>query len=293
MGPGITLVAIVTALLACGGRPPAIRDKPGKSERKATSAFQRSDDFEPVAFGVEVIGEGRPIIFIPGLGCPGEVWTETVERLGEGFESHVLTLSGFAGREAIDEPLSQAVRRDLTRYIRSRKLDHPVIVGHSMGGFIAFWIASYHPTLVGPVIIVDASPALSGDLDSAKYVRDIYKNASDEYFAARIRDKFMGMTRRPAKMKPIIDMIVKSDRRTIGEAVFEMITTDLRPQVKDIQAPVLVIAASGGYRHKIKKQIEPIPDVEMIVLPNTGHFVMWDAPEAFQAAVARFLEDHD
>jgi N-formylmaleamate deformylase len=286
---GWPVVAMLVTLAACGGGGKAVRDD---AEPEATDPFRRGEDFEPVAFGVEVTGEGRPIIFIPGLGCPGEVWTETVARLGDDYQAHVLTLSGFAGRDAIDEPLSQAVRRDLTRYIRSRKLDHPVIVGHSMGGFIAFWIASYHPTLVGPVIIVDASPALSGDLDSAKYMRDIYKDATDEYFESRIRSKFMGMTRKPQKMKPIIDLIVKSDRRTIGEAVFEMMTTDLRPQVKDIKAPVLVIAASGGYRHKIKKQIEPIPDVQMIVVPNTGHFVMWDDPDAFQAAVEQFLEDH-
>jgi pimeloyl-ACP methyl ester carboxylesterase len=289
-GPLVAMLVTLASFGACGGGSRATRDD---DRDTVSSPFQRSDDFEPVAFGVEVTGEGRPIIFIPGLGCPGEVWTETVARLGDDYESHVLTLSGFAGREPIDEPLSQAVRRDLTRYIRSRKLDHPVIVGHSMGGFIAFWIASYHPTLVGPVIIVDASPALSGDLDSAKYVRDVYKNATDKYFVERIRSKFTGMTRKPQKMKPIIDLIVKSDRRTIGEAVFEMITTDLRPQVKDIQAPVLVIAASGGYRHKIKKQIEPIPDVQMVVVPNTGHFVMWDDPDAFQAAVEQFLAEHE
>jgi N-formylmaleamate deformylase len=287
---GRLVAGVLVTLLACGRGAKAIRDD---AEPEESDPFRRGEDFEPVAFGVEVTGEGRPIIFIPGLGCPGKVWTETVARLGDDYQAHVLTLSGFAGRDPIDEPLSQAVRRDLTRYIRSRKLDHPVIVGHSMGGFIAFWIASYHPQLVGPVIIVDASPALSGDLDGAKYMRELYKDATDEYFASRIRSKFMGMTRKPEKMKPIIDLIVKSDRRTIGEAVFEMMTTDLRPQVKDIKAPVLVIAASGGYRHKIKKQIEPIPDVEMIVVPNTGHFVMRDDPDAFQAAVEQFLVDHD
>src|SRR6185369_14421024 len=96
---------------------------------------------------------------------------ETVEHLGDAYQAHVLTLSGFAGRPPISEPLSAAVRRDLTRYIRAKKLVDPIIVGHSMGGFIAYWIASYHPDLVGPVIIVDASPALSGGLDEAKAIR--------------------------------------------------------------------------------------------------------------------------
>src|SRR6478752_931011 len=103
------------------------------------------------------------------------------------------------------EPLSAAVRRDLTRYIRSRHLRDPVIVGHSMGGFIAYWIASYHPELVGPVIIVDASPALSGGLDEAKELRTKWRKASDEEYFGAVRAKFNSMTHNPRRMAPVID----------------------------------------------------------------------------------------
>src|SRR5919206_535521 len=43
--------------------------------------FGAARDFKPVAFTVDVsggVGRGRPIIFIPGLGCPGHVWDEVV-----------------------------------------------------------------------------------------------------------------------------------------------------------------------------------------------------------------------
>lgn len=287
MGQIIPSIA-VALVVACGGAQPRdaapARDHP----------FARDEDFEPVAFGVEVAGDGdgAPVILIPGLGCPGEVWTEVAEHLGEDHETHTLTLSGFAGREAIDEPLSEAVRRDLTRYIRAKKLSHPIIIGHSMGGFIAYWMASYHPELVGPIIIVDASPALSGDLEDAKNLRDRWRNASDAQFFGQVRAKFMSMTRHPQRMKPIIDLIVKSDRRAIGDAIFEMMQTNLTKDVANIVAPVLIVAADGGYRHRIKAQTEVIPDHEMVVLPGTGHFVMWDDPAAFFRVVDRFLDEH-
>src|SRR5215470_1258652 len=145
MRSSVVIVLAVT-LAACG---------PTEAPRKPTthddvdpdpgSPFGAARDFKPKAFHVEVTGEGRPIIFIPGLGCPGEVWDGTVVHMvDEGYQAHVLTLAGFSDQPPIKEPLSAAVRRDLTRYIRSRNLDHPVIVGHSMGGFIAYWIASYH-----------------------------------------------------------------------------------------------------------------------------------------------------
>ncbi|MGE0871341.1 MAG: alpha/beta fold hydrolase [Kofleriaceae bacterium] len=254
--------------------------------------FARDEDFEPEAFGVKVIGSGPPMILIPGIACPGEVWDEMAEHYKDDYESHVITLSGFAGREPIDEPISAAVRRDLARYIRAKKLDKPIIVGHSMGGFIAYWMAAYHPALIGPVIIVDASPALSGDIDAARYLRDRWKQLTDAELVARIRGKFMGMTKFPNKMRPIIKLIEKSDRRTIGNAVFEMMTTNLLPQVKQIQSPVLIVAADGGYQHRIRAQTAGIPTHRMVVLPRTRHFVMWDDPPAFYKVVDAFLAEH-
>ena len=286
--------ALLAGLLwACGAPAPSARTTHQRGHiRSDSEPFAAEEDFRPVAFSVTVKGHGRPIVFIPGLGCPGEVWDETVAHLGDDYQSHVLTLSGFAGRDAIGEPLSAAVRRDLTRYIRSRHLHDPIVVGHSMGGFIAYWIASYHPELVGPVIVVDAGPALSGDIDEAKALRSRWKNASDDEFTDGMRAAFTSMTGVPRKMAPVIDAVTRSDRRAIGDAIYEMVTTDLTDHVKDITAPVLIIAADGGHQQRIRAQVETIPDHAMIVLPHTHHFVMYDDPDGFFRVIDKFLEDH-
>ena len=289
-----TSLAWLAAVTACAGARPSERsdDDPPHRAPGGREPFGAAEDFKPVAFHVDVKGHGRPVILIPGLGCPGEVWDDTVAHLGDDFETHVLTLSGFAGQDAIAEPLSAAVRRDLTRYIRSRHLREPIIVGHSMGGFIAYWIASYHPELVGPVIVVDAGPALSGDLDEARTLRARWKYANDEEFNAGMRSAFMAMSSMPKKMTPVADAVTHSDRRAIGDAIYEMITTDLTDRVKDITAPVLVIAADGGYQTRIRAQIDGIPDHTMIVLPRTRHFVMYDDPDGFYKAIDKFLDAH-
>jgi N-formylmaleamate deformylase len=289
---------VVSGVAGCAtAGDPSHGDPPGRGRRNARAdqgdaPFGANTEFQPTAFGVTVTGHGRPIVFIPGLGCPGDVWAETVAHLGDGYQAHVLTLSGFPGRPPIGEPLSAAVRRDLTRYIRARHLVDPIIVGHSMGGFIAYWIASYHPELVGPVIVVDASPALSGGLDEAKQLRTKWKDASDEQFEGQIRAAFTSMTKVPKRMAPVIEEIVRSDRRTIGDAIYEMVTTDLTGHVREIKAPVLVIAADGGLQKRIRDQIEGIPDHQLVVVPGTRHFVMWDDPVAFYGALDAFLARH-
>ena len=284
------LMAAWTA--ACGGPPRHAHHARADDEVRAASPFGADERFVPKAFGVEVTGEGRPIIFIPGLACPGDVWAETVAHLGPATRRTSSRSPGSPDASRFDEPLSAAVRRDLTRYIRARKLVHPIVVGHSMGGFIAYWIASHHPELVGPVIIVDASPALSGGIDEARDLRTKWRSASDAQFEAQLRASFSSMTRVPRRMAPVLDEIVRSDRRSIGDAIYEMVTTDLTAHVKDIQAPVLVVAADGPLQRRIRDQTESIPDHQIIVVPNTRHFVMWDDPDAFYRVIDKFLAAH-
>lgn len=105
------------------------------------------------------------MILIPGLASSGEVWTGVIEHYKPNHQIHTLTLAGFAGQPAV--PLSTAqgsrlamVRDDLINYIRSNRLQRPVIVGHSLGGFLGFWVAATAPELVGGVIAVGGVPFL-------------------------------------------------------------------------------------------------------------------------------------
>lgn len=280
---------VLVLLVACSGGAKRTADEPVPDDE--SDPFGRAEGFVPKAFGVEVKGEGRPIVLIPGLGCGGNVWDDTVEHLSKNYQTHVLTLSGFAGRPAIKEPLSAAVRRDLTRYIRSRKLKDAVIIGHSMGGFIAYWIASYHPELTGPIIIVDAGPALSGDMEEAKQLRSRWKTMEEDEFTKLTKFVYWSMSRtKPKRMGEMVDQVALSDRRAFADAIYELVTTDLTSEVKEIKAPVLILAADGGFKERIRGQIQTIPNHEMIVLPGTGHFLMYDDPARYFAEIDKFLE---
>jgi N-formylmaleamate deformylase len=282
----VGLLVALAVTFACGGKSPAV-DEPD------SGPFVDRAGFKPRSFGVKVTGKGRPVIFIPGLGCPGEVWDETVAHLGESVQSHVLTLSGFAGRPRIGGALSATVRKELVRYIRSNQLKSPIVVGHSMGGFIAYWLAATASDQLGGVIVIDAGPALSdNDVETAKTLRNAWAQAGDEEVVEQIRRAFSSMTKDAKRMEPIIELVAKSDRQTIGDSIYEMVRTDLRDKMVDITKPVLLVLADGGYQSTYKELAQPIPHHEVVVIPKTKHFVMFDDPPGWFAALDKFLADH-
>ncbi|MFZ0035104.1 MAG: alpha/beta hydrolase [Sedimentisphaerales bacterium] len=93
-------------------------------------AEEKEGGGKPAAFTVKVTGSGRPMILIPGLGCGGNVWDGTVAHFKDRYECHVVTLAGFAGQPSIGGPFLEQVRSGLVEYIRQKKLERPVIVGH-------------------------------------------------------------------------------------------------------------------------------------------------------------------
>jgi pimeloyl-ACP methyl ester carboxylesterase len=98
---------------------------------------------------VEVKGHGRPMILIPGFVSSGAVWKDVVDHCKDRFECHVVTVAGFAGVPPVQPASLARVRDDVIGYVKAKRLDQPVLVGHSMGGFVALWIAATAPDEAG------------------------------------------------------------------------------------------------------------------------------------------------
>lgn len=280
-------LALVLAVVACGGAPRHVRD-----DGDGGDAPFVDPESTPTSFTVAIHGEGRPVIFIPGLGCPGAMWDPTIAKL-DGVQAYVLTLAGFAGTPPIKPPLAATVRQELVRYIRSHHLARPVVVGHSMGGFIAYWLAATAPKLVGGVVVVDAGPALAdNDVETANALRNAWAQADDDELRRQVRAAYTSMTTDPRRVEPYLEQIARSDRQTMGDAIYELVTTSVADRVSRITAPLLLVLSDGGYQQLYRRQAAPVPHHEVVVLPHTRHFVFLDDPDGFHRVLSRFLADH-
>jgi pimeloyl-ACP methyl ester carboxylesterase len=272
-------------------------------------AAQQKDPPSPAPFAVKVVGTGRPMILIPGLSCGGNVWDGTVAHFKDRYECHVITMAGFAGQPSIAEPSLEKVRDGLIQYITDKKLDRPVLVGHSLGGTLAFWVGATAPDKVGPIIAVDGVPCLAVLLDPettlkevkplAEKERDRMKAQTAEQFAAENR-KFLGaMITDPEDVERVAALSVKSDPKTVGQTFYELLTTDLRKEVKAIRTPVLLIGSTALLGPDEKKkaedsyraQVAAVPRHKVIFAPRARHFIQLDEPKFFIREVEAFLKE--
>ena len=154
------------------------------------------------SFDVQVTGTGPAIVLIPGLLSTGEVWETTVARYKDRYTLHVLTLAGFGGPAPIGAPFLSRVRDELIRYLegvqglqgeRGVRVDKPILVGHSLGGFLAFWVAATAPDLVGGVVAVDGVPFLPALVNPAATAEGAAIQGE------QIRTMYAGVHHRPAR----------------------------------------------------------------------------------------------
>lgn len=264
----------------------------------------------PAPFAVQVTGNGRPVIFIPGLTSSGDVWRDAIAHLAGGAESHVLTLAGFAGQTPAGGPIIERVVPALAAYIHERRLARPIIVGHSFGGTIAMSLASSEPELVGGLLIVDSLPFLgaagnpNATSESMKQmlgpVRDMLANQSRAQYEAYTRQMptIAQQVTAPADVERVRAWAMASDPATTGQGLYEAMTTDLRGTVAKITAPTLVLGSWIAYKEFQSKdattaiytgQFSMLRDVTVAMSETGRHFIMLDDPRWFHHQLDEFL----
>jgi len=265
-------------------------------------------------FTAKVSGRGRPMILIPGLTNTGDVWNNTIAEFSRDHQVHVLSLAGFGGTPAISADTNWLGRqRDaIVAYIRTNRLERPIVVGHSLGGVLGMWIAASEPTLLGAVVNVDGLPFLGATMSAAATVESMKPQAtqmrammsqpnSREGYLRMQDQQVRMMTRDTAGQRLVAQHGRDSDMPTIAAAMYEMFGLDLRPELAKITVPVLNVHAWAAYASygqtragaegMFNAQYAKLTTGRLRIHDQSYHFIMLDEPAWLHAEMREFLRD--
>lgn len=299
------LCAMALAALAAPSLTP-FAATPAQAAAAMSTAEQRL-----AHISVTSVGSGQPVVLIPGMSTPREVWSDLVPALARNHRVLLVQVNGFAGDEAKVNSragMLDGIVADIHTYLARHKLPAARVIGHSMGGLVGMKMALAHPGDVDRLMVVDALPFFGtafADSATVDTMRPMAETLRSRMLAAReatraaaatpiTKDPGGNMSLRPEGRIKIANWSMQADAAVVGQAVYEDMVTDLRKDIANISAPITVLYHSGGDPAALNAKIYARdyvaqPKAKLVAVPDAGHFIMLDQPERFAEEVKSFL----
>jgi pimeloyl-ACP methyl ester carboxylesterase len=244
-------------------------------------------------------GSGPPILLLHGLaGYAGE-WEPSARLLIHDYRVFALNQRGHGESERHPNDVSRdAFLRDSAEAIRQIGLGPVTLVGQSMGANTAMLTAAAHPDLVGSLVIIEGSPDGPQDLDPdpeiATQIRESLSAwptpfANRETAASFFRSRGFDPVAWTAGLEVRADGLwPKFEVDTLVACMADLGSRNYWPQWRRIHCPTLLIlgehgAFPPGHGEEI---IAQRPGASLVVIPQVGHDVHLDAPQAWVQALA-------
>lgn len=249
---------------------------------------------------------GLPILWVHGLGGSWQNWLEQLPEFSAEHRSFAIDLPGFGASPMPDDEISiSGYGRALIGLLDRLGIPKAVVVGNSMGGFIAAELAIAAPERVEKLVLVSAA-GLSTDKIRLRPVKTAAHLArfgaawigthSDE-LTRRPRARRMlaaGVFRRPERLSaPLMaEQLRGSGKPGFIDALEALATYPIRDRLPQIAAPTLIVWGTHDRLVPVRDADEferLIPNSEKVVFADTGHVPQLERPEAFNQALREFL----
>lgn len=273
-----------------------------KIHREATGRI--SGDGVELAFGYWP-GRGAPVIAIHGLTASYISYIGVAEKLAGRRPLFALDLRGRGNSDKPDGPYGMAQHaRDVAAALKAFAFGPSVVVGHSMGAFIATALADQNPELVSGIIMIDGGyvPDLpvgvdaSQMLDATLALRIAQLNRTYDSRRAFI-DFWRGQPNFPADewnawTEAFLDYEVAGDSTVKPKASAQAVSTDVAEafkkdeiigRLRSLRVPVLLLRAERGLEPKqppifpdsmMSSFRECVPEMKDETIPGTTHFTI-------------------
>ncbi|RJP57697.1 MAG: alpha/beta hydrolase [Ignavibacteriales bacterium] len=269
------------------------------------------DDGRTIAFVDE--GESEEvIIFVHGLGSYLPAWKKNIEELKNNYRTIAIDLPGY-GKSSKEphEGTPEFYADVIFNFMKKLNIEKANIAGHSMGGQAAITMAIKYPQQVKRLILVAPAGIESFTEGQKEWFREVMtvqgvKLTPVNQLRANVYSNFYNMPDDAEFM--ITDRIALREAEqfdnycyAVVQSVNGMVDQPVVNLLDRITQPTLIVFGENdnlipnpylnpGYTSEVaQKGKELIPNSELVMIPECGHFLQFEKPEVFNDAVKNFL----
>ncbi len=241
-------------------------------------------------------GEGTAsLVFLHYFAGSLESWSEVINQLQKTAHCIALDLPGFGDSQPIVETTVEAITIIVAEMIRQLDLQHYILVGHSMGGKIALALASIQPPGLQSVILLAPSPPTPEPIEPSERSR-LLNTHGNRSAAEETAHKITSQPLSDRAFEQVIRDNLRTSQRGWQAWLECGSRQDISSGISDITVPVLVIVGSEDavIPKSLLQQdvIDEIADAQLVVVPNAGHLLPIETPQAIVDLIQAHIRKH-
>ena len=237
----------------------------------------------------EVHGEGPAILLTHGYSATSRMWRGQLEALSRRHRLVLWDMRGHGSSSYPDDPAQYseaATVADMAALLDAVGAETAIVGGLSLGGYMSLAFHAVHPERVRALLIFDTGPGYRNEEARARWNETVEATARKLETGGLAHLRKLSPERAGSKHRSA-DGLIRAARGMLTQHSARVIES-----LPGIRVPALVAvgAEDEPFLNPTDYMAAKIPGAVKIVIPNAGHAANIDQPEAFNRAVAEFLE---
>lgn len=248
-------------------------------------------------------GTGPVVVLVHGFPLSRAMWDAQVHALAATYRVVAPDLRGHGESPAPDGIYTMdQMADDVAELLDGLGLGEPVVVvGLSMGGYIALAFALKYPSRLRGLILAGTRAAADAP-EAARLREETARTVSKEGRTATLVETMIPrlfarttLLNRPGLVSSMREVMERTPASGVIGALLGMASRpDRRERLGEITAPTLVVVGQEDVvspPEEARTIAEALPNGRLEVIPRAGHLAPYEDPEAFNAVVLAFLKD--